>query len=284
MKRTCTFLTVLMLTLASFTASSASLRGDVNQDGSVTIADVTALIDYLLTGNASAISPENADSNKDGSVGIADVTVLIDRLLTGNWPSEEQNHDYVDLGLPSGTLWATCNVGANSPEDYGDYFAWGETEPKDVYDLTTYKWFSLLSGGYYTKYCTNSIYGPVDYKTELDLADDAAYVNWGSLWRMPSHAQIRELCDNCSWTWTTRNGVKGQSVGGPNGNTMFLPAAGYRYADSHYREGTRGYFWGRIVDSAPCYAFNLYFQSGSELGLGNRYEGQSVRPVRVSQN
>ena len=176
MKKFSSFLTVLLLALVSFTASAQSYpRGDVNQDGGVNIADVTTLIDNLLTGVT------QGDVDQDGAVNIADVTCLIDYLLTGSWSDEPVTHEWVDLGLPSGTLWATCNVGASSPEGYGDYFAWGETEPKDYYDWSTYKW---CNGNEVTltKYCTDSFFGYngfTDGKTELDPEDDAAYVNWG---------------------------------------------------------------------------------------------------------
>ena len=118
-------------------------------------------------------------------------------------------HEYVDLGLS--VKWATCNVGAVSPEDYGDYFAWGETEPKDFYAWSTYKW---CNGSYdtLTKYCTDSKYGTVDNKTVLDLEDDAAHVNWGGDWRMPTKAEQDELYNNCTWEWTTQNGVNGYKV------------------------------------------------------------------------
>ena len=133
---------------------------------------------------------------------------------------------YVDLGLS--VKWATCNVGANSPEEYGDYFAWGETKPKDSYKWSTYKWCNG-SKDKLTKYCKESYYGRVDNKTVLDLVDDAAHVNLGGAWRMPTKEEIRELKDNCTWTWTTQNGVNGYLVTSKkNDNSIFLPAAGYR--------------------------------------------------------
>ena len=136
-------------------------------------------------------------------------------------------YNAVDLGLPSGTLWADRNVGADSPEAYGDYFAWGEIEPKTIYGWSNYKW---CNGSYdtLTKYCTYSSDGTVDNKTTLDLEDDAAYVNMGSEWRMPTITEQQELIDNCTWTWTTQNGVNGYKVTGNNGNSIFLPAAGFR--------------------------------------------------------
>ncbi|MBR5532185.1 MAG: T9SS C-terminal target domain-containing protein, partial [Bacteroidales bacterium] len=142
-------------------------------------------------------------------------------LLTFASCTSNTENEYVDLGLPSGIKWATCNVGANSPEDYGDYFAWGETEPKDYYDWSTYKY---CNGSYdiMTKYFTDSDYGTVDNKTTLELTDDAAHVNWGGNWRMPTKAEQDELrnTDNCTWEWTTLNGVEGYKViSKKNGNS-----------------------------------------------------------------
>lgn len=258
--------------------------GDINCDGYVNISDVTTLIDYLLSGNPEGLSIDNADTNKDNKVNISDVTQLIDYLLTGLWPWWEP--DWVDLGLPSGTLWATCNIGANIPEEYGDYFAWGETEPKDYYDWSTYKW---CNGNYLTltKYCTIFYYGYngfTDDKTELDPEDDAAYVNWGSSWRMPTSEQQRELVEKCTWTWTMMNGVYGQLAIGPNGNTIFLPPEGYREDESLYHAGFCGRYWSRtLCPDNSRYAFTLDF--GSEGAYWNDYylrnEGRAVRAVYV---
>lgn len=269
--------------------------GDVNSDGYVNISDVTVLIDYLLSGSPLGVNQIGADCNYDSKINISDVTTLIDYLLSGKWPWGEL-HEYVDLGLPSGTLWATCNVGANSPEEFGDYFAWGETTPKDIYNSSTYKWCN----GYLnklTKYCTSSSFGYngfVDGKTELDLEDDAAYVNLGSSWRMPTKSQQDELRLKCTWTWTTRNGVHGQLVTGTNGNTLFLPAAGGRVDDSLYEAETEGEYWSRTVfpddsDGANGVYFNgayvLFFYSYYRgWGDTGRYYGMPVRAVRVSQN
>ena len=281
MKRTSTLLIVLMLTLYSFAASAGNLRGDVDMDGSVNIADVTSLIDYLLSGDASAISLANADSDQDGTVNIADVTGLIDRLLTGEWPGEEQNHDFVDLGLSSGTLWATCNVGASSPEDYGDYFAWGETETKEFYDFSNYKWCNGEYGTL-TKYL-----GRYD---ELEPEDDAATVNWGNEWCMPTDEQLMELSDECTMEMTSRNGVNGYLLTGPNGNTMFLPTAGC-YWELLYNDGEIGYYWSRTLYNGgpfdPNAAFCMMIDEwgmGFDNYLSYRDAGRSVRPVRASQN
>ena len=131
----------------------------------------------------------------------------------------------IDLGLPSGTKWANMNVAASTPEEYGGYYAWGETEEKDNYSWSTYKW---CRGSYdtQTKYCTDSSYGTVDNKTVLDPEDDVAHVKWGGTWRMPTLDEQKELLNKCTWNWTTQNGVNGYKGTGPNGNSIFLPAAG----------------------------------------------------------
>ena len=200
---------------------------------------------------------------------------------------DDHEGDWVDLGLPSGTLWATMNVGASAPEDYGDYFAWGETASKDNYDWSTYKWCNG-SNTTMTKYCIHSNYGYngfTDGKTELDPEDDAAYVNWGPSWRMPTTEQQRELVENCTWTWTQQNGVNGRLVTGPNGNIIFLPAAGYRWDESLYNAGSGGYYWSRTLDSSYSdYAFYLNFYSDGVYWYSgyDRNYGHSVRAVRVS--
>ena len=248
--------------------------GDVNGDGEINIADVNTLIDMILSGNGDM----RGDVNGDKEVNIADVNALIDMILN---PVKE--HEWVDLGLPSGTLWATCNVGANKPEDYGSYFAWGETVPKEVYNWETYKWCNGTSNSM-TKYCTDSSFGTVDGKTELLPEDDAAYVNWGTSWRMPTQEQCIELSNNCTWTWTMLNGVNGHLITGPNGNTMFLPAAGDRYQDKIGDLGSYGQFWSRTLNSDSQYAaFILFLHSYGLSGINanDRSYGFSVRAVRV---
>lgn len=192
----------------------------------------------------------------------------------------DNGHSYVDLGLSSGTLWATCNVGATSPEKYGSYLAWGETTPKTDYDWSTYKY---CNGTYdtLTKYCTSSSYGTVDNKTVLDPEDDAATANWGGAWRMPTMAELFELHYECTWAWTTRNGVKGYWVEGPNGNSIFLPAAGYRGYSGLYDADSGGHYWSSSLDSSySVYAYYLYFYS-SRVYWEYKYReyGRSVRPV-----
>ena len=194
----------------------------------------------------------------------------------------DDNHPHaIDLGLPSGTKWACCNVGASSPEGYGGYYAWGETEEKSDYDLDTYKWYK---GSYdsMTKYCTDSVYGTVDGKTVLEPSDDVAHVKWGGSWRMPPTLdEIYELCSNCTWKWTSQNGVNGQLVTGPNGNSIFLPAAGYRGGTDLYNRGSIGYYWSASLgERYGSYAYGLYFSvGGHDWDYGYRDYGRSVRPV-----
>ena len=174
----------------------------------------------------------------------------------------ENGHEYVDLGLS--VKWATCNVGATSPEGYGDYFAWGETTTKAEYteeNCTTYG------------KAMNDISGNAQY--------DAARANWGGTWRMPTYAEFNELRNNCTWTWTTQNGVNGYNVEGPSGNSIFLPAAGYRYGSSLYYAGSSGYYWSSTPseygDGRACI---LYFLSSNHFMSNDyRYRGLSVRPI-----
>ena len=201
-------------------------------------------------------------------------------------------HEYVDLGLPSGTLWATCNVGATNPEEYGDYFAWGETVGYKIndshsFDWANYKWCNG-SKDKLTKYCDKSNYGNngfTDNKTELDLEDDAAYVNWGSNWRMPSREQFQELIDNCNWEWTTFKGVYGQkATSKKNGNRIFFPAGGWRTSEGWMRGGANGKCWSRSLSTDdPNFAYYLNFFSDSNdvvwYFIYRRF-GYNVRPVR----
>lgn len=179
----------------------------------------------------------------------------------------------VDLGLS--VKWASFNVGATSPEDYGWYFAWGETEPKSTYSLSTY--FDSVNGNSsnFTKYATNK-------KTQLDPEDDAAHVNWGGDWRMPTKTEQDELRTNCTWTWITQNGVNGYKVTSKvNGNSIFLPAAGYRDDSSLNLAGSEGDYWSSSLYSSDSgYAYGLYFGSSSvDWGSSGRSYGHSVRAV-----
>ena len=170
----------------------------------------------------------------------------------GNSRGEENGHEYVDLGLPSGTLWATCNIGATKPEDYGGYFAWGETTSKVKYSMSTYS-----------------------YNIEADISDteyDVAHVKWGGSWRMPTYNELYELCAYCDKEWTTSSGVKGYKFTGPNGEFIFLPAGGeYNYEDgftgattSIQGRGVRGEYWSGTYAASDqhdrVWAAALYWQ------------------------
>ena len=203
-------------------------------------------------------------------------------------------HAYVDLGLPSGLKWATCNVGSNKPEEYGNYYAWGETIPKTNYTWNTYKWVTLGMSDMYgiNKYtfADGQMSGVwydgegnfiVDNKTILDKEDDAASVNMGGSWRMPTRSEQDELRTECSWTWTTLNGINGYNVEGSNGNSIFLPAAGCRYYSNLDYAGSAGCYWSSSLDTEYLhYAYYLSFSSGYlEWFHYSRYRGQSVRGV-----
>ena len=197
-------------------------------------------------------------------------------------------HEYVDLGLPSGTLWATCNIGATTPEGYGDYFAWGETKAKSDYNWEKYKY----AKGYYneypllTKYCTDDYYGEngfVDNLTLLQPSDDAATANWGRDWRMPTLEEWKELRDNTTRIWTSQNGVYGKLFTGPNGNTLFLPAA-KRQEEGLDFNYSFGCYWSSTLDEgSPGCAIIFTFQereSVYEISSYYRCYGLSVRAVR----
>ena len=191
----------------------------------------------------------------------------------------DNGHEWVDLGLS--VKWATCNVGANSPEEYGDYFAWGEVDTKEIYYWSTYKYGSNWDA--MTKYSTDSYYGIVDNKIVLDPEDDAAVVNWGGNWRMPTKAEQDELRNNCTWTWTTQNGVNGYKVTGPNGNSIFLPAAGRMSTGGVASNERYGHYWSSSLDTETnnaTLASEIFFISSSvQSGNEFRVTGQSVRPV-----
>lgn len=184
-------------------------------------------------------------------------------------------HEYVDLGLPSGIKWATCNIGATTPEVPGGYYAWGETEEKASYSWGTY--FDTKDNG---ETCEKY---SLEGKTVLDLKDDVAHVKWGGNWRIPTTEEIDELLDenNCDWTWTTQNGVKGYKVTSKkNGNSIFLPVTGFRAGSSFGRE-TEGYYMSSsLLSFYHKSAYVLYFNLGTKDRKGNyRYYGQVVRAV-----
>ncbi|MBO4463880.1 MAG: InlB B-repeat-containing protein [Prevotella sp.] len=192
---------------------------------------------------------------------------------------QNEDHEFVDLGLPSGLLWATTNIGAKYPEEHGDYYAWGETSPKSEYSWATYK-YANGSENTLTKYCNDAGYGIVDYKEVLEEEDDAATVNWGKLWRTPTLSETQELISCCSWELTTLNGISGYKVTGANGNSIFLPAG-----------GVMQYYWSYFTDRSVVMSATTFYYSSSASVLccidGSpqwwygwaRCWGYNVRPV-----
>lgn len=272
--------------ITDITQTTATCGGTVTSDGG---ANVTARgVCWSTSQNPTISNSHTTDGNGTGSftsniTGLtANTTYYVRAYATnekGTSYGEEKsfetlNYEYVDLGLPSGLKWATCNVGASSPEDYGNYYAWGETETKTEYtqdnSLTHELSISeLQSQGY------------IDGSGNFAPSHDAARANWGSSWRMPTKEEQQELIDNCTWTWTTQNGKNGHKVTGPNGNHIFLPAAGYRYGTSLINDGYYGYYWSSTpygtLDDNAC---GLYFSGGGEgVGGSDRGYGQTVRPI-----
>lgn len=205
----------------------------------------------------------------------------IENLPTGRdtTVAEPDVMEAVDLGLS--VMWATCNVGAHAPEDYGKYFAWAETDTKSYYDWETY-YYSDSAYNTLTKYCTKPAYGREDTLTTLQLEDDAAHVRWGGSWRIPTPEETQALFDSCEWEWTDLNGVNGYRVTGPSGSSIFFPAAGYSHKDSVYNAGLYAMYWQNALyvgypPDAYCYSF-------SERMRGNTYYsrniGLSVRAVK----
>lgn len=221
---------------------------------------------------------------------------------TGN----ANGHDYVDLGLPSGTLWATCNIGASTPEESGDLFAWGEVTPKTSFSLSNYELYKSVTtepdaDGFtttysgYTKYVMESdastygLQGFYDNLSVLEKEDDAASVLWGGLWRMPTRDEIMELRNHCLWDWVTLNNMEGYKVTGQNGNYIFFPAAGF--IDRYYTQaGHGGMYWGASLSESPSiYPLALYFSRdvygwSAAYFVGERYYGYSIRPVYKDSN
>ncbi len=197
------------------------------------------------------------------------ISITEDIVLYAQWREIKliDGYEYIDLGLPSGLLWANQNIGASKPEEFGDYFAWGEVEPLDE----NYKWGS------------DNKYGDRCSRVSFELVDDAARQIWGGSWRVPLPEEIEELIAECEWTWTVLNNVNGYEVKGPNGNSIFLPAAGSAYWSSQgirtYSQGSRGYYRGNLKQ---CQSYTTILSSSqiSAFVEMHQEEGYSIRPVR----
>ena len=299
--------------VTDITGATATCGGIITNDGG---------LDIISRGVCWSISPNPtlAETHSTNGSGIGNFTSFISGLsynttyyvrayatnsivtVYGNqfsFTTLDDNHAYVDLGLPSGLLWATCNVGATAPEDYGNYFAWGEILPKDFYDWSTYQYIcSLEDYPYYedegdephaglTKYCYYYQDGCGWYSdtlTTLLPEDDAATANWGNGWRMPTHSEWQELKNNTTVTWTMQNGVYGRLFTASNGNSLFMPAAGCRHGSGFNNVGSRGYYWSSSLFTENSYIARYFGVGASYYFSSTNYRdyGQSVRPVRSS--
>ena len=199
-----------------------------------------------------------ATSNTDNDGSVTAIVTTPDDNTTN---IDDIEHTYVDLGLPSGTLWATCNIGANSPEEYGDYLAWGETKPKtERYDWDTYTYH----------------HNP----KKLPPSCDAATVNWGSDWCMPTREQFEELVNNCTWTWIASNENNGCEVKGTNGNFIFLPAGGGIVGFDFGDEDSVGVYWSSSLNDDEPWVLGFVSDDRWVYQKPPRYGGLPVRPVR----
>jgi hypothetical protein len=217
---------------------------------------------------------------------IAAIIMLATIVVVGCKKPEVPSHEFVDLGLPSGTLWATCNLGADQPEGYGDYFAWGETAPKQSYSWCNYKYGECIDDRVeMTKYCTDSTWGFngfYDKLTVLEPVDDAATANWGADWRMPTKEDWEELYTNTTCTWTKQNDVMGMLLTSWNGNSIFLPAAGYCSEDEIISTAL-GIYWSSSLQlnlQVIAWSFHFTLDGCHVCGSYERNRGQVVRAVR----
>lgn len=226
------------------------------------------------------------------------VMVLMLALVVGCRPEEPNNdddnhilngHEFVDLGLPSGMLWATCNVGADTPEDCGDYFAWGDTITKEMYDWKSYQYATWVDGRYeLTKYCTDSSCGYngfVDSLIVLEPVDDVVLANWGTGWRMPTAEEWDELYQNTTCVWTIQNDVCGRLLSASNGNSIFLPATGFRLDGELICTGLGVYWSSSLQYGCQVAAWSFHFDDVNchVCGTYERSRGQCVRAVRCFQ-
>ena len=218
-------------------------------------------------------NPNGTGASYQGGYGL-----IVDRniVLYAQW--SKPIWSAVDLGLS--VKWASMNIGATKPEDLGDYFAWGEITPKTLYSWATYKW-CRGSSSTLTKY-TNSGY-IIDNKTILEASDDVASLNWGGSWRIPTDIEMTELCEKCTWSWTTLNGMEGYKVTSKkNSNSIFLPAAGYHHIENNLVSvGSSGYYWTSVCSTTnQSSAYRLRFLSNVfGVDINNRCHGMSIRPV-----
>lgn len=238
-------------------------------------------IRFILMAFAAMLVVGAVSCNKEE--GNADATDSV-----GGNPAEEPTDEWVDLGLPSGLLWAKCNLGGAAPEEYGGNYSWGETAQKEAYDWSHYRYCTVDSVGEFkalTKYNTRSNYGAVDSLTTLEASDDAATAVLGSGARIPTKEEWQELMDNTTAEWTTLNGVNGRQFTAANGKSLFLPAAGRRHGSELEYDGSYGIYWSAsLVEDQPSRAWRFIFNSDDQsMSNCRRCNGPAVRPVRSAR-
>ena len=267
--------TAMNLITGSFTTNTDSATLQVNSDGYTSyIYGIFAGSSNTIEIRAGGVSYSRIIEPSKLSVGESGFFTIPTSSNLHGWTELSSygiidGHEYVDLGLPSGTLWATCNVGATKPEEYGGFYAWGEIEEKDKYDWNTYI------------HCNGSIETCHDIGDDIAGTEyDVAHVNWGGLWRMPSKDQIKELVENCTRDRINQYGLNGLVITGSNGATLFLPAAGYKKT-YHLSEGMIGYFWSsELYLNQEFRAYCLFFYGAAWYhSHENRFLGFTVRPV-----
>ena len=278
---------LFVLVVVSTAVHAQKYHYDVNGDGMVNVSDVTTFVNNILGVPNGGEEEKNYvyDVNGDGMANVTDVTCLVNKILGILNPGEDtkpcltcpdDHHPHmIDLGLPSGTMWACCNVDTEAPENqspsnYGGYYAWGETEVKKAYMGETYQYYK--NGKY------------IDIGTDIAGTEyDVAHVKWGGWWQMPTHEEVKELCKYSTSEWTTLNGVSGRKFTGINGGSIFLPAAGYRLMSGLYDLGSEGHYWSSLhYESYPSReAYELAFNPEKMyLDYGFiRCSGFTVRPV-----
>ena len=272
------------------TTATPDLPGDIVVDGKVNNLDLQALVDAYIN-NTQVTQVTDLDS--DGSLTIADITSLVGIVNENKGILKSNGHKYVDLGLPSGALWATCNVGATTPLESGEFYAWGETEAKEMYNWETYVWCDgdacTSSNQSLTKYCDRNAYGTLDGKLSLELEDDAAHVKWGGDWHTPTTEEFQELMDYCTfdYDWIDEaQTIEGFTITGPNGNSIIMPAAGYRKSGTSYNNSF--YYWSANLmmkdnqtTNGGRYAACFKHLNSEEADFVGRYRyyGIPVRPV-----
>ena len=272
------------LTVMEITVNSATVYGNISDDGGASVIERGVVYDLSQEPTTSCNKVTSGSGIGSFSCNLSDLkagctyyirayavndkgTAYGEEISFTTTPTIgfENGHQYIDLGLS--TKWATCNVGAKQPEDYGNYFAWGENKIKNDYSHLTYS------------------YNPNPIPVILPLHYDAAHLNWGGTWRMPTNMELTELREQCTWEWTTLEGVNGYIVtatkSGYTNNSIFLPAAGYYLDHSLVEVGNSGYYWSSsLVMDEIQYARNIFFSpEGTSKSKTYRHIGLTVRPV-----